>query len=131
MREINIKVIPHCCQRYETPGDYWIDKEGVLQVRISRMGNRLYEFLVLFHELLEWFMCEQAGIPIKDIDAFDIKYEKERDKGLHSKFSEPGNHPKAPYGFAHRFATKMERIVADKLRVRWEFYSLAVSALHK
>jgi hypothetical protein len=45
MRNITIKVIPDSKQRYETSGDYWIDKRGTIQVRISKSKNWRYEAL--------------------------------------------------------------------------------------
>jgi hypothetical protein len=89
MRNITIKVIPDSKQRHETAGDYWIDKRGTIQVRISKSKNCRYEALVLIHEL---FLCK------------------------------PGDDPKAPYHREHRFATRIERLLARELRVNWATY---------
>ena len=48
--KINIETISHGQQRYPTPGDYWYDEEGTLQVRISDLGNELYEKMIAIHE---------------------------------------------------------------------------------
>ena len=49
MRNITIKVIPDSKQRYETSGDYWIDKRGTIQVRISKSKNWPRVMLILLH----------------------------------------------------------------------------------
>lgn len=127
--EINFKTIPHKNQRYPTVGDYVESARSKMDFRVSDMRNPDYEFLVLIHELIEWYLCRRAGVKIEEIDAFDIKFERERDKGEHSSTAEPGNSPSAPYGWAHRFATKIERQVAKRLGVSWEIYDKRVCSL--
>ena len=113
MRNITIKVIPDSKQRYETSGDYWIDKRGTIQVRISKSKNWRYEALVLMHELTEMFLCIDRGVSFKAIDQFDVQF-----KGT----GEPGDDLKAPYHREHRFATRVERQLAKELRVNWATY---------
>lgn len=103
--EIHIKTIPHSDHRYETVGDYWEDENGVLQVRVSDMGNEFYEQMVICHELIEWFLCKKAGITEKEITDFDLKFESERQSG---NLDEPGFSPDAPYVKQHSFATSVE-----------------------
>lgn len=127
MRKIVIKTIPHSKQRYPTCGDYWIDKDDVLQVRVSKMNDK-YEFLIAIHELIEQFLSEERGIKGKDIDAFDIKFEKDRAKGFHTD-EEPGDDKTAPYYKEHQFATGIERVLANELEVDWNNYDTEVTDL--
>lgn len=127
---IHIQTIPHSLQRYDTCGDYWFEKNGDLEVRISSMGNMFFEALVMFHELTELFLCLRRGIPFEDIDKFDINYEKEREKGLHKPDDEPGWDKKAPYHKEHVFAEmKVERPLARALKIAWGKYADAVGKL--
>jgi len=113
MRDITIKVIPHSKQRYDTSGDYWIDERGTIQVRISKSKNWRSEALLLMHELTEMFLCIDRDVSFKAIDRFDMRF-----KGT----GEPGDDPKAPYHREHRFATRIERLLARELRVSWATY---------
>ena len=109
---INISVIPQKKQRYDTAGDYY-EKGGVTHFRVSKMCAN-HEFLLLLHELIEWYLTKQRGITIKQIDHFDFKWKEE---------GEPGDNPQAPYYEEHQFATIIERMVADKLGVDWNKYN--------
>ena len=123
---IEFQVIPSSEQRYPTCGDYWEDKNGVWQFRVSRMGNLFYEILVFVHELTEWAMCQVAGIREPDIKAFDEKFEKERKHGFQTAEAEPGDDKRAPYRHQHEAATLVERVAAVCFNVDWDFYSQAV-----
>ena len=72
------------------------------------------------HEAIEAYLCKQAGVSQAAVDRFDQAYERRRKPGDES---EPGNDPKAPYDFAHVFATKVERMLAGQLGIngglRW------------
>lgn len=120
--KIIIDVIPHRKQRYPTVGDYY-KKNGELHIRISKMNSK-HEFLVLIHELIEWYLIDQKGISIKSIDDFDKLYEQTKTDN-----SEPGNHPNAPYYDEHQFATLIEKLLAEKLGVNWIKYDDAVNNL--
>lgn len=121
LREIRYKTIPNKKQRYPTIGDYF-KKGREEEIRVSDMKNSDYEFLVLIHELIEWYLTEKRGIKQKDIDAFDITYEKERNKGLHKAWEEPGFDKRAPYLKEHTFATEMEKLLAKEMGVNWKKY---------
>ena len=125
---IEFRVIPASEQRYPTCGDYWFDENGVWQFRVSRMGNLFYEILVLIHELTEWAMCEVIGIQEPDIKKFDEMFEAERAAGLW-KDEEAGHDPRAPYGYQHKCAEKVERLAAELMKVDWGTYSNAVESL--
>ena len=125
---INLKSIPHKEHRYETVGDYF-KLFGNWEFRVSKMSNPDYEFLVIFHELIEWYLTQKRGITEKDIKKFDIQYEKEREQGLHSQEDEPGFDKKAPYVKEHTFATKIEKLMAKELGVNWKSYGKEVMSL--
>jgi hypothetical protein len=124
MLKINIKSIPHKKQRYNTVGDYWA-KNGREQIRISNMQNWRYELLVAIHEIIEAFLCKDREISEGKIMDFDIKFEELRT----SKNAEPGMHKNAPYREEHKFATRVERMLARELGVNWKKYDKAVSSL--
>ncbi len=124
---IIFKSINHKKQRYETVGDYYQNGKK-WNFRVSRM-NAKYEFLVLIHELIEWFYCLLSGIKEKDISKFDKMYEEERKLGLHKIEDEPGFDIRAPYRKQHIFADKIERLIAKELNINWKMYSKIVSNL--
>ncbi len=114
MRNISVKIIPHSKQRYETSGDYWIDRRGTIQIRISKSRNWRHEALLLMHELTEMLLCIDRGVSFKAIDRFDMNFKGD---------GEPGDDPRAPYYRQHQFATKIERLLAKELRVNWRAYN--------
>lgn len=126
--EIRVKVIPHGAQRYPTVGDYF-EKRGRWEFRISHLGDARYEFLVLLHELVEWFLCWLRGIPEEEITKFDVFFEWERQQGKHSEDAEPGDDLRCPYRREHKFATRIEKMVAKELGMDWEEYNQRVDAL--
>ena len=135
MNPIDIKVIPHSEQRYPTVGDYWNDGEHI-RFRVSKMGDWRYEFLVAFHELIEWSLCKQRHITIPSIDAFDKAYERAREQKVRApcgctptEESEPGFDVHAPYYHEHVWATRFERVMALLLRVNWKHYAHKVTTL--
>ncbi len=118
MLNINIKTIPDNEQRYDTVGDYW-KKDGVDEIKVSMMGNRQYEFLVAIHEMVEQFLCENAGITDEEITKFDIEYEEKRKNG---DDTEPGEDIYAPYHKQHMFAEKIEKMMAEECEIDWQDY---------
>jgi len=122
--KIVIGTIPHRKHRYPTAGDYY-RKNGEVHIRVSQM-NPEHEFLVVLHELVEWFLIERKGISIETIDKFDIAFENRREQG---NTDEPGDDPNAPYYDEHQFATLMEQLMADKLGVNWSRYDEHVNSL--
>ncbi len=130
MLNVRIKTIPHDFQEYATVGNYWRDADecggATLEIRVSRMRDRRHEFLVALHELIEAFLCEWRQIPFARITRFDIEYEINRRKG---QSEEPGASVRAPYRREHRFAERVERIVARELGVDWQEYDRAIARL--
>ena len=123
MRKINIDTIPHDHQRYPTCGDYWEDKDGIEQVRVSYFPDWRMGALVILHELIESILCKHREISEPAITQFDIDYDKV------NKAGEPGDDPSAPYYHEHYFSTIIERMVAAELGVNWNEYGKAIDAL--
>jgi len=58
--EICFKVIPNEEQRYETTGDWWVDENGILQIRCSDyIVDEKRQFLIFIHEVVEGYLCEK------------------------------------------------------------------------
>ena len=122
MLDIHIKSIPHDKHRYPTVGDYWNDGAR-LEMRVSKLSDWRYEFLIALHELVESHLCRHRGISIESIDAFDKWFEKARELGMFDLDEEPGCDPRAPYMKEHMFAMFIERMTAKELGVDWEKYA--------
>ncbi len=122
-----ISQVPHRKQRYETVGD-WIPGKPA-EIRVSKMKDQRYVFLVALHEMIEYELCKMNGISDRQVVAFDVNFEAERRRNLHPLEAEPGNDPKAPYRGEHDFATMVEMMVAQKLGVKWSAYEKALLAL--
>lgn len=121
--KINIETIPHESQRYETVGDYWYDEQGVLQIRVSDMGNTKYERMVVIHELIEQSLTEWAGITEEQIMEFDLKFEEKREE---ENVDEPGFDNNAPYLVQHTFATSVELGMCALAGISWTDYDNTV-----
>ncbi len=122
-----VSQVPHRKQRYETVGD-WIPGKPA-QIRVSKMKDQRYVFLVALHEMIEYELCKMHGVTDREVVAFDVNFEAERRLNLHPIDAEPGDHPKAPYRSEHEFATMVERLVAQKLGVSWSDYEKTVLSL--
>ncbi len=124
-----VRTVPHRKQRYETSGD-WIPGDPA-EIRVSKLKNRLYVYLIAVHEMTEYAGC--AGK--KDIDqrsiTFDLLFELERKAKLHGPFDEPGDDRRAPYYADHQAATEDEKHEAAKLGVDWDSYEKAVNRLRR
>ena len=129
MKKIEISVIPHKKQRYETVGDWFYDKDETLHIRVSDMGDWKKEMLVAVHELVEVILCKANGVTQGVVDDFDNLYEEEREKGNPLFQGEPGDDDKAPYGVEHCFATAVERMLCAALDVSWGDYDKKVNEL--
>lgn len=119
--------VPPGEQRYDTVGD-WIPGSPA-EIRVSRMSDPRYSFLVAIHELIEYELCRRRGVTDRQVVAFDRMFEKERVAGLHSQSAEPGDDPRAPYREEHRLAVKIEKLVAKKLDVNWNEYCEEVMSM--
>lgn len=116
--DIHIKIIPESEQRKEVNGcDWFWDEQENLQVRVSPLSDWRREFLLGIHEAVEAVMCKHNGVTQKQVDEFDIEYDK-----THSFDLNAGDDPAAPYRREHCFATAIERILCAELDVNWLEY---------
>ncbi len=125
---IYIKTILHKSQSYPTVGD-WKWKNGNLYIYISETKKFNYNFLVALHELCEAMLCKNKNISEKKVTDFDLMFEGERANGLHSIVAECGDDKRAPYRRQHKFATKIEKLMAKELNVDWKKYEQAINML--
>src|SRR5436190_6009848 len=124
--KIHVETIPHSEQRYPTVGDYW-SEDGVQHIRVSHMVDWRYEVLVAVHELVEMALTRHRGVSEPRITEFDVEFERSREQC--GGFSEPGDHPDAPYRREHFFSTNIERLFAAELDVDWFQYEEYVESL--
>jgi hypothetical protein len=122
-----VSQVPHRKQRYETVGD-WIPGKPA-EIRVSKMKDQRYAFLVALHEMIEYELCRMNGVTDREVVAFDVNFEVERRMRIHPTEAEPGNDPRAPYRREHDFATMIEMMVAQKLGVKWSAYEKTLLAL--
>jgi len=88
-----------------------------LHVRVSPQSDERYELLLAIHEATEAILCKYAGVTQKEVDAFDLEYDKTHTFDLNA-----GDDPGAPYARQHCFATAIERIMAAELGINWLKY---------
>lgn len=138
---IDIQVIPHNEQRYDTVGDWFFTKDwyrpkgtemgpqklwtpiDLLHIRVSKMSDWRYEVLVGLHELVECLICRQQGVSQQAVDNFDMAWQQ------HADIAEPGDDPTAPYYQQHQLASVVERLVSLALGVYWPAYEDEVMSL--
>ena len=116
---IEVRTIPHAKQRYDTCGDYFLDEDGVLQLRISNAKDWRSEAAVLVHELVEYFLVRRSRVKLEVIDQWD------RD---HVDAEEPGDVEDCPYAKQHRFAENLERLLVAELGLSWADHERLVRA---
>jgi hypothetical protein len=126
--KIQIETIPHSEQRYPTVGDWWYPSDDLLVIRVSKMSDPRMEEAVAIHELFEARACAHAGITQKQVDEFDMMFEKEREQGLHNPSAEPGDDHRAPYYTQHQFATSVERSYAALVGLDWNTYAKEIES---
>ena len=113
---VEITSIPQEQQRYRTLGDYWRAADGDIFIRVQKFDDWRYEFLIALHELVEEAITRQRGIAEPEIKAFDE---------AHLDSESPGDLGNAPYHREHIFAEAIERLIADRLGVKWDDYATA------
>lgn len=113
-----------------TIGDWWYDKKGTLQVRVSEFEDPRHSMCVILHELFEAFAAWANHIPEPMVTKFDLWFEEQDKAGkLPKSLDEPGMHPKCPYNSEHQYATSAEMMLATLLDCNWWEYEEAVSAM--
>jgi hypothetical protein len=116
--KIIIKPVEPENQRYNTVGDYIYDAEDdTMIIFVSRMSNWRSELAVAIHELFESTKCLADDLDFREIDMFDMTYEKFREP--EDLTSEPGDSTSAPYHSQHVAATFVEREACSKLGLAW------------
>ncbi len=66
--------------------------------------------------MVEAYLCQKHGVTDEDVTAWDKAHPD----------VEPGDLPGAPYYEQHMFATKIEKLMAKRLGVKWKDYGRAV-----
>lgn len=117
-------IIPHTQQRYPTAGDWQVKTTTLgpyLHLHVSAMPDPRMEQALIIHELVEAFLCYNAGISTEVVDAFDT--------GPGAYLTDPGNDPVAPYHDQHLVATDIERRFVAAAGLSWEDYEAALDNL--
>ena len=124
---LKVELVNHGEQRYSTCGDWQIDTDGCICIKVSDTGHRLDAMLVGVHEAVEAVLCLAHGVLEAEVDAFDIEFNRTHDLSE----EEPGEYPGAPYRREHATADVVERIVALEADENWGEYSDRIDALFK
>lgn len=125
IRRVEIRVIAHHEQRYETCGD-WIIENDRLIILVSDLGDWRCNMLVAVHELIEVLLCHEHGISQEIVDKFDMEFERTCPANDNS---EPGDDVNAPYKNEHCFATAVERMLCAAFGIAWQDYDGKVQAV--
>ena len=115
---IHLRTIPQNRQRYSTCGDYWINKNGDWEMRVSELRPE-YELAIAIHELFEFLDTQMRGISEEEIIKFDTKTVFEVDP---KNSDDPGLSLFAPYHQSHMKADKLERLVIKLFGLKWKDY---------
>ena len=119
---IQVDIITHKSQKYDTAGDYEQMRDGRWVLSISRLTDWRYEACILIHELVEMCLTKHHNVDWKDIDIFDIS-------GEGKDHPDPGTLPSAPYHNEHILATQLEKKFAKMLGVDWKKYNEELDSL--
>lgn len=143
--DIHIEIIPYnkhrsiyinpVTGRSTTVGDWWVDSNGIVQVRASEMETPCGSALVIIHELVEVLIesVKRTGalrVParlVEETDEFDKTYEANRTRD--NKEGEPGCEPNCPVHQGHMAASAIEMIAAMILRVNYNAYADEIASL--
>jgi hypothetical protein len=118
---VQMNVIPHQQQRYDTPGDWLLDvNTDTLVINVSFLGDWKMEACLGVHEYIEAVRCMADRIDQTLVDAWDLNF---KGKG------EPGDDPNAPYHRQHVQASIVERTLARQLGVDWSKYEQKLEEL--
>lgn len=122
---IEVQTIPHTEQGPSKICAQWYwDENGIVQVRVSKLGNLDMERLLIMHEVSE-VLASAHDSDMDDIstDKIDQEFLELRNTGkLPADLVEPGFYKKSPYRWAHHFATASELALATHLHVDWIEY---------
>jgi hypothetical protein len=130
--KVVIKTIPNNSQRYETIGDWWYDKDGTLQIRISEFDEPRHSMAVALHELFEAFAATNNKHTEEEVTKFDLWFEDQlKEEKVPDSLDEPGMHPKCPYNLEHQYGTAAEMILLTLLGCNWWEYEEAVTKMSR
>ncbi len=130
--KVVIESIPNNAHRYETCGDWWYDKDGALQIRISEFEDPRHTMGIAVHEISEAFAAWANHIPEPEVSKFDLWFEEESNAGrLPKTLEEPGMHPRCPYNTEHQYATAIEMVLMTLLGCNWWEYDEAVRKMSR
>lgn len=125
IKGINIQVIAHKEQACGITGEWWTDENGVVQIRVSRLGDIRAEALHIAHEVVEW--AASVGDPLAmDDDLTNVQDEKflklRREGKLPKGHEEVGFGPNCLYAKGHHLGTATELILCQNLGLNWIDY---------
>lgn len=122
---IQLRTIPQVEQRNVHDVGDWFERDGATHINASKLENPSYEFLILIHELIEWWICTAWGISDEIVMAWDVAWAEAHPHPAPGV--EAGNDPGAPYHWPHVAAGLVERFVAFVLRVDYQAYDEAIN----
>ena len=125
---LNVKVVSHKDQRYDTSGDWWWNGEQ-LEVRVSNLNDWRYHFLIAIHEVVEACFCKFNRLDQNQVTEFDKQFLEGQKVGKYKEWEEPGDDPSSPYHLGHCLAISVERALAFMMCVNWKTYNEAVISL--
>ena len=118
---VQMSVIPHQQQRYDTAGDWLLDvNTDTLVINVSFLGDWKMEACLGIHEYIEAIRCMADRVDQNLVDQWDLNF---KGKG------EPGDDPNAPYHKQHVQASIVERTLARQLGVDWSKYEQKLEEL--
>ncbi len=112
IKRIEIEVIPHYSQRYNSVGDWQLEGD-ILRVRASECGDWRKSILWALHEAREGVICTYRGITDKEVDDYDFGDKK----GV------------CPYANEHEFSIAIEKLEALQLGIDWPDHEKAIDIL--
>lgn len=141
MKIIEVDLIPHSQQRYDTVGDWIFHDDQKLTINISNLHDQAgisendYTYkhsmgktsiadshvLVAVHEIIEAVLCRARGITDEVVTAWDKQHEDHPD---------PGSIPGCPYYAEHMYATMIEKSLASELDMSWDEHGRNIESLY-
>lgn len=117
---MEINLIKHSDQRYNTVGDWYTTETDEIVINVSDSGNNDTNFLVTVHELIEQYLCERHNISATTVDNWDTSHPDAKD---------PGSLPGCPYGLAHGIALSIEKYLSSILGMDWKAHEELLDSL--
>jgi hypothetical protein len=126
INKISIKIILNEDMRPGIGGADWYLENDVLQVRVVRLSTQKRTMELAVHETTEALVALEQGITVKQVDDYDMAFEKKHPEnhGLNA-----GDQSDCPYKRAHCAATAIERILAFAWDENWQEYDDELSKI--